>query len=154
MRTPHCVNNLGAFDLAFIKQTDNFVLNAHGACHFLDAVLCCVWPTVVGCECLATRMPPYSCFRVPVPLILAAASVLTARAAAVHDVISFNCVLLTWAPCCTFHGLHSNAGVTVGAFVIDGGDLHRPVFCFRQTDDFAEYTWCLVAVLCRVPLTL
>ena len=38
----------------------------------------------------------------PVPVlprscsILAAALVLTARAAAVHDVISFNCVLLTW----------------------------------------------------------
>ena len=83
--------------------------------------------------------------------ILAAASVVTACAAAVHDVISFNCVLLTWSLCCTFHGLHSNAGVTVGAFVIDGGDLHRSVFCFRQTDDLVEYIRCLDAVLCRLP---
>jgi len=61
--------------------------------------------------------------------ILAAASVVTACAAAVHDVIAFNCVLLTWSLCCTFHGLHSNAGVTVGAFVMDGGDLHGAVVC-------------------------
>ena len=85
--------------------------------------------------------------------ILAAASVVTACAAAVHDVISFNCVLLTWSLCCTFHGLHSNAGVTVGAFVIDGGDLHLSMFCFRQTDDRVKYTRCLVAVHCGVPPT-
>ena len=85
--------------------------------------------------------------------ILAAASVLTARAAAVHDVIAFNCALLTWSLCCTPHGLNSNAGATVGAFVIDGGDLHRFVLCFRQTDDLVEYKRCLDAVLCRVPST-
>ena len=86
--------------------------------------------------------------------ILAAASVVTACAAAVHDVISFNCVLLTWSLYCAFYGLHSNAGVTVGAFVIDGGDLHRSVYCFRQTDDLVKYIRCLDAVLCRLPTTV
>ena len=95
--------------------------------------------------------------KAPVPVfprsgsILATASVVTARAAAVHDGISFNCVLLTWSLCCTFHGLHSNAAITVGAFVIDGDDLHRSVFCSRQTDDLVEYIRCLVAALYRVP---
>ena len=84
---------------------------------------------------------------------LAAASVVTARAAAVYDVITFNCVLLTWSLCCTFHGLYSNTGVTVGAFIIDGGDLHWAVVCFRQTDDRVVYIRCLDAVLCRVSPT-
>ena len=86
--------------------------------------------------------------------ILAAASVLPARAAAVHDVVAFNCVLLTWSLCCTFHGLHSNAGVTMGAFVVDAGDLHRFVFSVGQTDDLVEYIRCLDTVLCRVPSTV
>ena len=60
--------------------------------------------------------------------ILAATSVVTARAAAMHDGFAFNCLLLTWSLCCTFYGLHLNAGVTVGAFVTDGGGLHRSVF--------------------------
>ena len=85
--------------------------------------------------------------------IIAAASVLTASAAAVHDGISFNCVLLTWSLCCTFDGLHSIAGVTVAAYVIDGGDLHRLVIGFRQTDDLVVYIRCLDALLCRMPPT-
>ena len=85
--------------------------------------------------------------------IVAAASVLTACAAALHDVITFNHVLLTWSLCCTFRGLHSNAGVMVGAFVIDGGALHRSVFCFQSMDDLVKYIRCLDAVLCRVPPT-
>ena len=85
--------------------------------------------------------------------IVAAASVLNACAAAVHDGILFNCVLLTWSFCCTIDGLHSNACVTVGAFVIDGGDMQRSMFGFRQTDDLVEYIRCLDAVLCLASST-